>query len=232
MLGGKEGTHPKNWEITPFFSREESRAGDAEVNKLLRAPAKKWMLWPRCRDRDSASPVLHLEKGMNTRSKECSTPCKTRETSLLLLSCLMTQKHITIFSFLSPDISWRVYSTDAAASAELTCAPKLEVQFEWRQGKKIFESFHNITSTRLDFIERSSTHGKFSLSSFLQHALSLKWQRQHTVYYPIPLCWWQIYPGISFQMLNGGFSPESEWFPVSHPLPPPSADVCFNCKNT
>lgn len=45
-----------------------------------------------------------------------------------------------------------VYSTDAAASAELTCAPKLEMQFEWRQGKKIFESFHNGSSQAPDWI--------------------------------------------------------------------------------
>lgn len=119
-------------------------------------------------------------------------------------------------------LSWTHFCTEAGSAASIKAGQENFWELPWWL----------ITSTRLDFIGRSSIHRKCSLSGFLQHALSLKWQRQHTAYYPIPLRWWQIYSGISFQMLNGGFSPESEWFPVSHPLPPPSADVCLNCKNT
>lgn len=99
-----------------------------------------------------------------------------------------------------------------ADAAEPTSA--LKAAFWVRAGQEKHWEFSQ--QLQLRFLWRRLHHIRdphwHNFSSILQHALSLEWQRQHTVCYPIPFCWWLTYPRISCWMLNGGFSLESEWF--------------------
>lgn len=192
-----------------IFPQRRTGVVDAGINKLLRTPGEKTNgLALVQRQRHSSSPVFHLEKGMNTRSKECSTPCKKREPPPSIAAQLPDIKkahsYFPFFPWHLPEIclffrfshpNWAHFYTKAGIAV-------------WtRAGKEKSWELSRHLSWAPDWVslEQAPSHIRCSSSQFLQHALSLEWQRQHTVYYRIPFCWWQTYPGILFRALNSAF---------------------------
>lgn len=103
---------------------------------------------------------------------------------------------------------------------------KVELPFEWGQGKKslgVFMTAHpkhqiRFLWSKLHHIKDAPWHIFSSMHCHLSDKDSIL-----CVSYPMPFCWWQTYPRISSWMLNGGFSLESEWF---HFIPCASSFCC------
>lgn len=131
--------------------------------------------------RHSASPVLHLEKEVNTRSKECQTPCK-RETPPSITAQLPDNKkaysNFLFFPWHLPKIclfyrcyrpSWAHFSTEGGIAVWTRAGREKSWELSWQLSM----------STRSDFLGASSTTYKM-LPVIVSPARTVTWVTKTT----------------------------------------------------